>query len=148
MGRFTGIENAPVSEKLPHFEVGRYLLRVDAVKCITARGKGDMFISEFTVLESDGEGANPKGSRVSQVIPLSLDTALGNIKQFVSALTGEELKSVSEKMVDNLVSPKNPAAGTVVRAEAFIIAKKNGEPFTKIAYSHATPDEAARSAAA
>ena len=147
MGRFTGIENAKVTERLQNLSIGQYVLQVDAVKVVESRGKGDMFISEFTVLSSKGEGANPEGSRVSTIIPLRLDMALPNIKAFVAALTGEDLKAVTEKMVDTLVSAKNPAKGTVVRADAFEIQKKDGSPFTKVAFMHVTPDEAAKLAA-
>lgn len=135
MSRFGGIENAKTSDKLPNIMPGRYVLEVTGVKVIATRAKGDMFISEFKVLENGGTaGENPVGSTCSHLIKLSLDSAMGNVKGFVQALTGEA--KVTSDLVDGLVSPENPAAGTKVRAEAFMIKTKAGADFTKVNYSH------------
>lgn len=140
MSFFTGIENAKTSEKLPNITPGKYLLEVDAIKAFTTRSKGPAFVAEFKVVESEGEGANPVGTRCSFYVKLSLDSALGNIKGLAAALQDIDTKSVTQAMVDKITTtdqnPKpSPAIGTKVYADAFVIKTKEKKDFTLVQFS-------------
>lgn len=133
---FAGIEQARTSDKLPYIQPGNYLLEVESIKLVDSRTKGAIFCAEFKVLDAKGEGANPIGSRCSHLIVINgNDSALGNIKSFVQALTGDT--NITKAMVDALVGPENPAAGETVRAEAFLTKTKRGTDFTRVSYSPA-----------
>lgn len=131
---FVGIENAKTSERLPYFKPGSYELILDVAKVFPSRKHGPMFVSEWTITKSEGEGANPAGTRAAQLIKLSADTALGNIKGLVGALTGEGPSKVTQAMCDNLVSEKNPAKGSRAKAFVHITLTKAGEDFTLVQY--------------
>lgn len=142
MSYFIGVENAKTSEKLPYIAPGTYELEVDVIKVFESRGKGPMFVAEYTVLSSDGAGANAVGSRCAQLIKLrGNDSALGNIKGLVGALTGEGVSKVTQKMCDSIVGPGNPAKGFRVRAFAYETDTKAGGKFTMIQFDpvSATP---------
>lgn len=137
---FVGVENAKTSEKLPYIRPGKYDLRVLVIKVFNSRSKGPMFVAEYEVLDSEGVGANEKGSRISHLIKLrGNDSALGNIKGLVAALTGEALAKVNQRMCDAIVGADNPASGTQVKAFAHEITTKANEPFTLVQYA---PSEA------
>jgi hypothetical protein len=131
---FEGIENARVSEKLPRFNPGSYLLETQALKMITTRTKGKMFVSEWKILEATGPHANPPGSQASNVVKMSLDTALGHVKGVAAAILNKTDKEITAKKVEELVADKNPAKGVRVRAEASIITTKAGTPFTLLKF--------------
>lgn len=136
MSYFVGVEQAKTSEKLPYFNPGKYKLQVDLIKIFDSRSKGPMFVTEYTVLESEGSDANQPGSRVAHLIKLrGNDSALGNIKGLVGALTGEGAGKVNQNMCDRLVAADNPAKGTKVKAFAYMTQTKEGKDFTMIQYS-------------
>lgn len=136
MSYFVGVENAKTSEKLPYFNAGKYTLRVDLIKVFDTRSKGPMFVSEYTVLESEGETANEVGSRVAHLIKLrGNDSALGNVKGLVGALTGEGAAKVNQNMCDRIVAADNPAKGTKLKAFAYVTQTREGKDFTMIQYS-------------
>lgn len=134
MSDFSGIENAQVTARLPNLRPGVYTLEVQAFKLVNSRSKGKMFVGEFKVLESAG-GGNEVGTTASQVIKMSLDSALGNIKSIAAAVSGEPERSITAQMCDALVSEKNPARGTKVRAEASLTKTRAGNDFTLIKWS-------------
>ena len=135
MGNFSGIESAGFSEKLPPISAGNYLLEIQVIKVIATRAKGNFVVSEFRVLESSGPEAAPVGSLVSHMIKMSLDSALGNVKQLASGVLAKNPKEVTAENCDRMVSDENPCAGTVVRASAVEIKTKAGTPFTTVRYS-------------
>lgn len=135
MSNFTGIENAKTSEKLPPLSEGQYTLLVEALKVIDTRSKGKMFVAEFEVLESEGAKANPRGSRASHLIKMSLDSALGNIKGLIAAILGESEKNVTATLCDQATADDQPCRGAHVRAEAFLTKTKAGNDFTLVKYS-------------
>lgn len=140
MSYFVGVENAKTSEKLPYISPGQYELQVELIKVFDSRSKGPMFVAEYTVLSSEGLGANEKGSRCAQLIKLrGNDSALGNIKALVGALTGEGTAKVTQKMCDAIVSEGNPAKGAKVKAFAYETDTKAGGKFTMIQFSPVTP---------
>lgn len=132
-----GFDDAKVFEKLPHINPGNYLLEVEALKITPSRNKGPMFIAEFKVIEADGPGANPPGTQCSDVIKMSMDSALGNIKGLVAALINEPSTAISQAMAEKLIAPENPAKGEKVRLEAFLTKTKAGADFTAKKYSPA-----------
>lgn len=135
---FVGVENSKTSERCPYFSPGRYLLETEQIKVFDSRSKGPMFVAEFTVLEAEGEGANPVGSRVANLIKLrGNDSALGNIKGLVGALTGDGSSRVTQAMCDRIVEPSNPAKGTQVKAFAYLTKTREGADFTLIQYEPA-----------
>lgn len=135
MSYFVGVENAKTSEKLPYFEPGRYLLQVEQIKVFDSRSKGPMFVAEYTILENEGEGSNEKSSRAAHLIKLrGNDSALGNVKGLVGALTGEGPGKVTQAMCDKLVAPDNPAKGAKVKAFVYVTKTREGNDFTMIQY--------------
>lgn len=135
MSDFSGIENASSTTRLPNFRPGVYTLEVQAFKLVNSRSKGKMFIGEFKVLESSGSQANEVGTSVSQVIKMSLDSALGNIKTIAAAVSGEPEKNITAAMCEALVGDKNPAKGVKVKAEASLTKTKAGNDFVLIKYA-------------
>lgn len=135
MSDFSGIENAQSTARLPSIRPGLYTMEVQAFKLVNSRAKGKMFIGEFRVIEASGAGANEPGTTCSQVVKMSLDSALGNIKSIASAVSGEPEKAITAQMCDALVSDKNPAKGVKVRAEASLTKTKAGNDFTLIKWS-------------
>lgn len=132
---FEGIEQAQVSQKLPNVQPGQYVFEVEALKIVATRTKGKMFIAEFKVVESTGALANAPGTKCSNVIKMSLESALGNIKGIAAAVLDEPEKMITSKTVDGLVSEANPAKGTKVRADASTITTRAGNPFTLLKFS-------------
>lgn len=136
---FAGIEDAQSSPKLAPIRKGLYLLEILALKKVQSRSKGKMFIGEFKVHESAGEGANEVGSSTSHVIKMSLDSALGNIKNLAAAAVSEPESNVTSAMLDKMVSDNQPAKGVKVRAEAIEITTRAGNPFTLVKYTSYEP---------
>lgn len=134
MSLFKGIENAKVTDRLPYMEPGKYLLQLENAKIITSRAKEQFAVAEFKILQSEGEGANEVGTSTSQMIKLSLDAALGNIKTLVAALLGIPSAQVTESAADEVFGPSNSAKGVKVRAEAFHTDTKSGGVFTRVNY--------------
>lgn len=144
MSYFVGVENSKTSERLPYFSPGRYLLQTEMLKVFDSRSKGPLFVSEYLVLEAEGEGANPVGSKVAHLIKLrGNDSALGNIKGLVGALTGEGSGKVTQAMCDRIVAPDNPAKGTKVKAFAYNTVTREGKDFTLIQYEPSAAAELA-----
>lgn len=134
MSDFDGIEVAQSSAKLPNILPGTYVFEVEALKLVTTRSKGKMFIAEFKVADASS-GGNPVGTKCSNVIKMSLDSALGNIKGIAAAVLSEPEKTITGQTVDQLVSDANPAKGVKVRATASMIKTKAGTDFTLVSYA-------------
>lgn len=135
MSEFSGIENASSTARLANLRPGVYVLEAQAFKLVNSRAKGKMFISEWKVIEASGSEANEVGTSASQVIKMSLDSALGNIKAIVAAVSGESEKNITSAMCDAIVSEKNPAKGVKVRAEATLTKTRAGTDFTLIKWA-------------
>jgi hypothetical protein len=58
--------------------------------------------------------------------------AMGNIKQFISAVVGCEMSQVTEQVAEAIVSAQQPLKGKYVRASAINIMTKQNRPFTKV----------------
>ncbi len=145
---FEGVENASSNSKLPYLSPGQYVLQVDGIKQVSGRGgKGPFFIAEFTVLDAKGNGANEVGSRASHVTNMALESALGNVKGFVSALIAKPEKAVTKQICDELLTEAQPARGSKVKADAFMTKTRAMKDFTKITYSPVAGEAKAKKAA-
>lgn len=133
MGRFSGIESASSSEGGVYLLPGAYRLKVDAIKTGTSRKKRDFFVAEFSILESNNP-ERPAGTKASWMVMLDLDTALGNIKDFLETLSGGD---VDEEGVELAVSAANPFAGLEIKASAANVKTKKGTDFTKVQWEAA-----------
>lgn len=136
MGRFSGIQNARQSGGGVYFKEGDYLVEITKVHVFASREKGDLFFIETVVLESEGSDANPVGSKPSQSIKLSLDSAKGNINGFVSGVMGCKPEEVTEEMVEEIVSDANPLKGERAMVNAVNKSKKHSEgEFTNLTWT-------------
>lgn len=131
---FEGIEKAQSTQKLPHIKPGKYVFEVLALKWIPNSRKGALSVGEFKVIEAIGEESNEVGTSCSHVIKMSLDSALGNVKSLVAAISGKAEADVTAKDAQDAFATTNPAAGVRVNVEAFVTKTKAGTDFTLVTY--------------
>lgn len=137
MGLFGKIKEAKSSGGGIYFLPGKYLLECRVNKTGKTREDRPFFVAEFTILESSNP-ERPVGTSVAYMVMLDkyLETALGNVKQYVSALFGIPEEEVDEAGVEELVAAANPGAGIQVRAVASNTKTKKGGDFTKVVFDH------------
>ena len=129
MGMLSGIKEAKATDGGNYIQPGIYTLCVDVLKGIESRKGDEMFVGEFTVLESTNEN-QPPGAHVSWLANLRHDAALGNIKACLTGITG--LDEIDDDDAEEAIDEeKNPCHGKFVRCEATEITTKAGNPFTK-----------------
>jgi hypothetical protein len=135
MGLFSKIKDAKSNGGGIYFLPGVYKLECRANKTSKTRDGRPFFVAEFTILESTNP-ERPVGTSVSWMVMMdkNLETALGNIKQYVSALFDIEEGEVDEGGVEHLISAENPGAGIKVHAEATNIKTREKKDFTKVQY--------------
>lgn len=134
MGMFSGIDKAKSAEGGVYPVPGVFDLEVVALKAGKTRAGKNFFVAEFEILASSVQDARPVGSLMSWMVmidPAYLDTALGNIKGFLSVLTGIPHAKIDEAGVEDAVSAGNPCKGMRVRAAFNNIKTKAGKDFTK-----------------
>jgi hypothetical protein len=133
MGLFSKIKDAKSSQGGVYFLPGKYALECRANKTGTTREGRSFFVAEFTILESTNP-ERPVGTSVSFMIMLdkNLETGLGNIKGYISALFDLPEAEVDEAGVEQLVAADNPGAGVKVRAIASNIKTRANKDFTKV----------------
>ncbi len=139
MGLFGGIKEAKFNSGGVYFEPGSYRVKVAKISSGNTReGSRPFFVAEFTILESSNP-KRPAGTSVSWMVMLDKfkETALGNIKGFVSALYGIAQDDVDEAGVEALISAENPGQGKEVLAVASMTKTKKGDDFTKVVFSPA-----------
>lgn len=145
MGLFSKIGSVSSNGGGVYFHTGFVgVVECREVKMIKARTGKDMFVSEFTVLESNMLDKHAIGSRVSYLVtldPAYLETALGNVKGLAAALFGIAEANVDEAGVEAMIAADNPCQGRQVRAIASNIKTKKGSDFTKVVFeAHVTPE--------
>ena len=136
MGIFGKISEAKFSDGGVYLEPGVYRLKIRSCKQIRARAGFDALVVEFEVVESTNQSRLP-GSICSWMVkidPAYLETALGNIKQFMSAASGLPMEQITEAAAEICVSDKQPLANRYVRASATNIKTKRGSDFTKVKF--------------
>lgn len=114
MSKYAGIEDARISGGYSYFEEGRYKVKIVEVKEKETRTKGDAFIIECEVLESSVPEVIPVGAIRSQYINMTVEPALGNIKQFMSACMACEPEEISAADVEDAVSENQPLVDMVL----------------------------------
>lgn len=136
MGLFSKIKDAKSNGGGIYFLPGTYALECRANKTGVTREGRAFFVAEFTILESTNPD-RPVGTSVSWMVMLdkNIETALGNLKGYVSALFGIPEEEVDEAGVEALVSAENPGCGMKIRATASNIKTRAGKDFTKVLYS-------------
>jgi hypothetical protein len=136
MGIFGKIGEAKFSDGGVYLLPGVYRLKIKSVKQDKARAGFEYVAVEFEVVESTCIERAP-GSICSWMVKLSPDyveTALGNIKQFMSSAAGCSMEQVNEQIAEAIVSDKQPLAGRYVRASAVNIKTKRKTDFTKVKF--------------
>lgn len=137
MGLFSKIKEAKSNGGGIYFLPGTYELECAAVKTgKTREGDKPFFVAEFVILASSNP-ERPVGTSVSYMVMLDkyMETALGNVKQCISALFNVPESDVDEAGVDEAVGPSNPAKGAKVKATASNIKTRAGKDFTKVLFS-------------
>lgn len=129
MGLFAKIGEAQISGGGIYFLAGLYKVEVEKVFTLRSRKGDDLFIVECKILESN-VAARAVGSKASWVVSLSQDSALGNIKGFCLAASGDPETVIDEAAVEFAVSSVNPLAGTVLDLQCTDILTRAGKPFT------------------
>jgi len=137
MGIFKGIEKEKVAGGGQYITPGNYTLETEEVKTFVSqkvRGR-NYFVGEFTILSTTSPDYAP-GERVSWLVNMDQPSALANIKGFAMALSSDmDEDDVSEEAMEHLISADNPAAGSKVKASAYIVKTKQGKDFTKVSWA-------------
>ena len=146
MSMFAGIENAKTSSAGNYIRPGTHVLQIHELKGTQSRKGETLFIiDDAEVLDSiagvdmQGEPVAPHrvGENVSVVWNVTKhDAALGNIKQFMSAVANCDPDDVDQAGVLAAVSAQQPFRGTKVRCQATATTTKDGRPFTKLHFYH------------
>lgn len=130
-GFFNGIGKARPSAGGVYLKPGKFKVKLNEVKVIRSGTKNvDMFVVAFDILES----SNPEcavGTSASWVVNMTQQSALGNIRGFLAAATGEDVDSIDEDVADALVGEDSPLVGNELSVQASMIQTKRGTPFTK-----------------
>lgn len=128
---FDKIGDADASERSVYPIPGVYpLLYCERLKMIQSKLSGDdMFIAEFTILDSNVD-SRPKGTSMSWVCNLRHLPSPGNIRSFLAALNDTAVEEVDAEGARVCCSDENPCRGRLVRLEAAETATKAGTPFT------------------
>ena len=141
MSAFDGIDDVTVSESLPYIEPGNYVLSVDRMLVGTSsrQGKGDFFVSEFTV-ESSTRADRPPGTRMGWPLFFNKgEITLVNIKAMVAAVAQVAHEKITKKVMDTAVEGDGTRLATKkVVCQATASETRDGRPFTKMTWSHYT----------
>lgn len=129
MGRFSGVKDARMTMGGVYFLAGTYQVEIIKVHMVTSRKREDFFTIEAKILESDNAERKP-GITCTQMIKMSQDAALGNIKGFVSAAYDTPAEEVDEEVCELVVDEENPLGGLIVNLECVDITTRDGNPFT------------------
>ena len=120
------------------------LLRIDTLKMIKNRIGSDLFVADLEILETKVDD-RPAGSRMSWIGDYSKDPTPDNVKSFLMAASGLPANAITADEVMNATSNENPLHGRLVRLEATMIKKRNGDPFTLCVFSAVSDELQSRS---
>ncbi len=140
---FDNIETAKTTEGGNWVRPGRYQARLGAIRMVTNRAKAELLAieSEITkVIDGPGEQPHRVGEEIVHFMKVSLDSFLGNAKQFISASLGVHADAVGAEQADTVVSDEQPLAGIIVEFTATVIKTKAGTDWTKVMYVGAIVD--------
>ena len=102
MGRFDGIETTKVFKTGQYFKVGKYRVRILALKWVKASvGAKEFCVIETEVLESNNAEV-PVGAERSHVIDMSGVMGMPTFKAFVACVSGVDpsVSSINEDVVE------------------------------------------------
>ncbi len=143
MGMFSGIGSATVGGGGVYHLAGLYRVKIGLCKMQrSTQGKGDQCILEQEIVRSNNP-LRPVGMKVSHVISLRHLSALGNVKNFISAANGiegddvEGMKQVDEQVTELCFSSTQPLAGIEVDLQCTDTMTRANTPFTLHRYSPA-----------
>ena len=134
MGIFDGISEATVYGGGRYLTPGKYGLKVKELKTFesTKYPGRNYFAAELEVLETSSEDYI-EGDVVTWLVDLSQTPAMSNILGFALALSPENKQSdITPAVMEELVSPDQPASGIEVKADAFLTQTRAGKDFTKV----------------
>ena len=90
------------------------------------------FAAEMEVLDTSSEDYR-EGDVVTWLVDMSKAPAMNNLLGFALALAPENTTSdITAEVMEELVSPDQPASGLTVRANAFLTKTRSGGDFTKV----------------
>lgn len=139
MGLFDKIKDAKSTQGGVYIAPGVYRLKVRCLKQGQARDGRNFVVAEFETLESTNP-ERPVGGFQSWMVMLDKryeETALGNIKGFLSILTSTPEHEVDGAGVEMAFSAANPCEGLEIRASASNIKTKKDSDFTKVVWAPA-----------
>lgn len=123
------------TEKEPDWLPAMYVVEVKKLTAMVSRKKDDLFIFEAKILESDCP-ARKEGMTCSWVVNLAKDSALGNIRGCLAALSGIEpsdelgLEEIDDDVAELAVSDDQPFRGAMVGLECTMVKTKKNDDFT------------------
>lgn len=121
------------------------IIRIDSVKMIVSKKSDDtMFIVDTEILQS-GVVERPAGSRMPWICNMRNKPAWGAVKSFIAAAAGCTLEELTADDIREACGVTNPLYGRLLRLEAVMVAKKNGEPFTACTWTSIADDLQAQS---
>lgn len=135
MGIFSEITLASTTRGGLYFKPGVMGVKILKVSTFESRKADTLFCIDGEIVSSE-TGENVVGTRPSQVINMSQDAAMGNVKGFLvaaaSALQGEEVpeSEITEETAEFSVGPDNPFGGITLTLEAVETTTRAGNPFT------------------
>ncbi len=140
---FDNIETAKTTEGGNWVRPGRYRAMLGEIKMVTNRKKVELMAIESTiteVIDNAGGSGHRVGEEIVHFLKVSLDSFLGNAKQFISASLGCLASDVQAAQADTVVGDEQPLAGIVVEFTANNIKTGSGNTFTKVMYVGAVID--------
>ncbi len=165
---FDDIVKAEATKGGLYFTQGTYEdLEILGVKLIKARSGPDLFIVETLVIKSSGGYTDeevkavptrkkvvPVGMKPAWTVKMSLDNALGDVKEFIAKAFNIPTTDVDPAGAKLAVSDSQPLRGYHMKALMFDITTKKGGNFTRAEWTHlslpvggtATPPAAAPAA--
>lgn len=153
---FANIGAAQVSQGGVYFLDGSYLVEIETCTVHQGATKLSTIIEARIITSTNPE--RPPGMKCSQVINMTQQAALGNVKGFLAALNGIPVNEtervnqfVTREMTNFVFGPTNPGKGRRVRLQCTTTATRpklgaNGQPlppgqFTKHSWSPALPGD-------
>ncbi len=139
------VEDAKVREDLPGLTVGSYpLVKITSFRAGTNRKQQKFFAFTLQILQSEGEGALPKGTRATFARKQDdYDYYVKDLKSILAALVNEPPSAITNKMCQTIVDDPTSIEGTyasVVVSEQ--TSKKSGKSFKDFSFRAAAPANA------
>ena len=160
MSVFAGIENVEVFGGSQNMRAGDHVVKINQIITHQSRAKSGVvyMIAEVEVIESIGGRAttakevgdpilsipHAAGETLSWLVDLTQDMGKSNARGFGLAVAKAmakrdgldpspiRIKAITIPVMEELVSPEQPARGVTLRADAFMILTRAGNDFTRV----------------